>query len=298
MSALLFFPVIGIQMYKTSKVLILLVALSLSLSACTEKKSAGVVEPKIGVKVNGQPISVAELDNRSGRVDDQNKHDVSEAKMKHAVDMELIRQAAVQSKLDADEDVRAKIAISTRTILAMAYMEKQLDAVGNPTEVEITDYYNNNPARFGERKQYEINEFSIQPPAAKVGEIQAQLAKVKKDQEFDQWLTGNNIPHSSSPVTVTADRLPDDVLQKLKDVPVGGHVVLGGNEQMNVLFVLSEHNQPVALAAAKPMIASRLMEKRRSETIDNMVKQLRDKAKVEYVPPYSASGLKTSDSGE
>ena len=73
--------------------------------------------------------------------------------------------------------------------------------------------------------------------------------------------------------------------------------VLGGNEQMNNLS-LRAADQPVTLAAAKPMIASRLMEKRRSETIDNMVKQLRDKAKVEYVPPYSASGLKTSDSGE
>ncbi len=278
-------------MNQTSKFLVLIAALSLSLCACTEKKSTGTVESKVGVKVNGQAISVAELDVRPGHAASDKKHGISEPKMKQMIDMELLRQAAVQSKLDADEDIRAKIAISTRTILAMAYMEKQLAAVVNPTESEISAFYNNNPARFAERKRYQIHEFSIQAPPGKAEEIQAQLGKGKKVEEFDQWLTGNNIPHTSTPVSVTSDRLPDDVLQKLKNVPVGGTTVLGNKDQMNVLFVLAEQTQPITLAEAKPAITNMLMEKRKGEALDNALKQLRDKAKIEYVPPYTAKGL-------
>jgi len=288
-------------MKQTSKLLILVAAASLSLSACTDKKSTGAgesmpVEAKVGVKVNGQAISVAELEAKSGHdPSGKPKQGLTEARMKQMVDMELLRQAAVESNLDKDEAIRAKIAISIRTILAMAYMEKQLGAVANPSEAEISDFYNKNPARFAERKIYEIHEFNIQAPPGKASEIRAQLGKGVKVQEFEQWLKANNIPHSGSPLSVSAERLPDDVLQKLREVPVGGTMVLGGDEQMNAVFVLAEQKQPISLAEAKPAVAMMLTEKRKQESLDNAMKQLRDKAKIEYVPPYTEKGLPALD---
>lgn len=283
-------------MNQTSKLLVLVTVASLSLSACTDKKSTDAAESMpagstVGVKVNGQPISVAELDAKSGRDAGGKKQGLSEDRLKQMVDMELLRQAAVESKLDQDENVRAKIAISVRTILAMAYMEKQLGSVGEPTETEINDYYNNNPARFAERNIYEVHEFNIQVPPGKAGEIRGQLAKAVTPEAFEKWLTANNIPHSGTPLSVSADRLPDDVLQKLKNVPVGGTTVLGGDEQMNAVFVLAAQVQPIGLAEAKPAVAAMMMEKRKQETLDNAMTQLRDKAKIEYVPPYSEKGL-------
>ena len=254
------------------------------------------VEAKVGVKVNGQAIGVAELEAKSGHdPSGKPKQGLTEARMKQMVDMELLRQAAVESNLDKDEAIRAKIAISIRTILAMAYMEKQLGAVANPSEAEISDFYNKNPARFAERKIYEIHEFNIQAPPGKASEIRAQLGKGVKVQEFEQWLKANNIPHSGSPLSVSAERLPDDVLQKLKEVPVGGTMVLGGDEQMNAVFVLAEQKQPISLAEAKPAVAMMLTEKRKQESLDNAMKQVRDKAKIEYVPPYTEKGLPALD---
>jgi EpsD family peptidyl-prolyl cis-trans isomerase len=280
---------------KTGNLLILASVLSLTLSACGEKKPTVAAPSNVAVKVNGQAISVAEIDAKSGHGEGSNTHAISGAKLKSLVEMELLRQAAVQTKLDADENVRARIANSTRTILAMAYMEKQLAAIGKPTESDIKDFFNQNPARFAERKEYAFQEFSIQAPPGKAAEIQAQLGKVKNFQEFDQWLTGNNIPHGSAPVSVTSDRLPEDVLQKVKNVPVGGTAVVGGNEQMNVIFVLGQQSQPITLEQAAPMIPTILTEKRRTEALENMMKQVRDKAKVEYVAPYTANGYTPPD---
>jgi EpsD family peptidyl-prolyl cis-trans isomerase len=278
-------------MKQTAKVLTLASVLILSLSACGEKKPVAVATSNVAVKVNGQPINVAEIDAKVGHEASSKTHAISGPKLKNMVEMEMLRQAAVQAKLDTDENVRARIANSTRTILAMAYMEKQLAAIGKPTESDIKDFFNQNPARFAERKEYTFQEFSIQPPAGKAAEIQAQLGKVRNFQEFDQWLTGNNIPHGSTPVSVTSDRLPDDVLQKLKNVPVGGTAVVGGNEQMNVIFVLGQQSQPITLEQAAPLIPTILTEKRKTEALENMLKQVRDKAKIEYVAPYTETGF-------
>jgi EpsD family peptidyl-prolyl cis-trans isomerase len=283
-------------MNQTSKLLVLVAVAGLSLSACTDRKSTDAAESMpagstVGVKVNGEAISVAELDAKSGRDAGGKKQGLSEDRLKQMVDMELLRQAAVESKLDQDENVRAKIAISVRTILAMAYMEKQLDSVGEPTETEINDFYNNNPARFAERRIYEVHEFNIQAPSGKAAEIRAQLGKGIKPEAFEQWLVANNIRHSGTPLSVSAERLPDDVLQKLTNAPVGGAIVLGGDEQMNVVFVLAAQTQPIGLAEAKPMVAAMMTERRKQEALDNAMTQLRDKAKIEYVPPYNEKGL-------
>jgi EpsD family peptidyl-prolyl cis-trans isomerase len=283
-------------MNQTSKLLVLVAVASLSLSACTDKESTNAVksipaESKVGVKVNGEAVSVAELETKSGHDPSGKKQGLTEDRMKQMVDMELLRQAAVETGLDKDENIRARIAISNRTILAMAYMEKQLGSIGEPTEAEINDFYNNNPVRFAERKIYEVHEFNIQAPPGKAADIRAQLDKSVKAPEFEQWLKGSNIPYNASPLTVSSDRLPEDVLQKLKNVPVGGATVLGGDQQMNVVFVLAAQTQPISLAEAKPAVAATMMEKRKKEILDNTMKQLRDKAKVEYVPPYSEKGL-------
>jgi EpsD family peptidyl-prolyl cis-trans isomerase len=278
-------------MKQTGKLLLLAAALSLPLAACNDKKAAAPGAAKVAVKVNGQAINLSELDIKSGNVAGQAKHAVSDQVIKRLVDMELMRQAAEQAKLDKDENIHARLAIAKRTILATAYMEKQLASIGKPNGDEISAFYNQNPARFSARKQYAIHEFSLQAPPGKAEEIQSQAAKGKTVQAFEQWLTQNQIPHNSTPVTVTSYRLPDDVLQKLGKLTVGGNMALIGKDQMNVIFVLGEKSEPLALAQVEPMIASMLVEKRKAETLERMVKDLRDKAKIEYVPPVTANGL-------
>jgi len=81
-------------------------------------------------------------------------------------------------------------------------------------------------------------------------------------------------------------------LQKLKAVPVGGSAIVEGHDGMHVIFVLdAQPHQPLTLEQASPMISNMLFEKGRKEALDNKIKSLRDKAKLEYVAPYTAKGL-------
>ena len=128
-------------MKQSSKFLVLIAVLALSLGGCG-KKPAGTADSKVAVKVNGESIGVAELDMKSGNMhagmNGGKQHGISGPLLKMVVDTELVRQAAIQSKLDADEGVRAKIANATRMILASAYMEKRLGEVAKPTDRKST----------------------------------------------------------------------------------------------------------------------------------------------------------------
>lgn len=274
-----------------SKMLVLVVVSALSLSACNSKKTSGNDAPKVAVKVNGDPISVTELDLRGGNMHDTNNHAVSEQILKMVIDTELLRQAAIQSKLDTDENIRAMIANSTRMILATNYMKKQLSTLGKPSESDISTYYNQHPERFSGRKAFSLREVAIRPQPGLEAEIQAQLGKSGKVESLQQWLKSKQIPYGDNSFSAASDQIQDDVMLKLKDARVGGYVIAGGKDHLSVIYVLDAQPKPLALVQATPGIAKTLMDKRSKEMIDNLVKPLRDKAKIEYTPPYSEHGL-------
>ncbi len=281
-------------MKQQHKLIVLVAAVTLSLSACSGKESETTANLSPAVKVNGQVISDAELQLKggmhTGEVD--KKHPISEQAMQSMLSMELLRQAAVEAKLDADETVRARLAISMRSILAKAYLEKLLAEVAKPTAADISAYYNQHPERFSNRKQLTLKEVIIQPNTGKEAEIKAEVGKGKKITDFETWLLANKIAFNSAPGTATTDQIPEETLQKLKAVPVGGSAIVEGHDGMHVIFVLdAQPHQPLALEQASPMISNMLFEKGRKEALDNKIKSLHDKAKLEYVAPYTAKGL-------
>lgn len=283
-------------MSPNSKLLFLVAAISLSLSACDGKKTETAVDSKPAVKINGQSVLEVEIQTKSahGGADGKTKP-VSEQSMESLVNMELMRQAAVQSKLDRDPAIQAKLANSARSILAMAYMEQQLAAAAKPTEADILAYYNQHPERYAQRKQYAVQEIQIEAAPDVRAEIKQQLEQLKTLDQFEPWLKAKDIPHQSLALSVSSDQMSDEVLPKLTKAPVGGHVILDSKEPLLVIFVRSEQLQPMPLEQAGQQIGNTLLEQRRKAALDNALKQLRDKAKIEYVAPYTAKGLQVSE---
>lgn len=281
-------------MNQQHKAIALLAALSLSLGACSGNKTEPASGSSPAVKVNGQVIGDAEFRLKggmhAGAADRQRP--VSEQAMESMLNMELLRQAAIEEKLDADESVRARIAVSMRSILATAYLEKLLAGVPKPTDAAISAYYDQHPERFSDRRQLTLKEVTIRPQPGKEAEIQAEAGKAGKAADFEKWLLANKIDFNSAPVSTTTDQIAEDAFQKLKHVPVGGSAIIGGGDGLHVVFVLDAQPQPLTLAQASPMIASMIMEKGRKEAMDGKIKSLRDKAKFEFTPPYTANGLR------
>jgi hypothetical protein len=104
-------------------------------------------------------------------------------------------------------------------------------------------------------------------------------------------LAEKKIPHGSRQQVVAPDNMPEDILLKLYKTPVGGAISLVDANQISILRVNKVQAQPVALEQASPEIETKMLDKRKADVMETALKQLREKAKVEYVAPYGESGL-------
>jgi EpsD family peptidyl-prolyl cis-trans isomerase len=269
--------------------LVLAAAISLALMGCSENKQAAVGD--IALKVDGQSIGVAELGtNPEWKVGNPPPR-ISKSALQRVVDMELLRQAAIESGLDKDEEIRARLAASNRKILAMAYLDKQMAGATEPSDAEIKTYFDSNEKRFAKRKQYDFLEFNIQTPAGKAEEIKNQLKGIKSADAFKTWLNENAMTHTASPASMTSDQINEEMLEKLKAANIGDSIVMGDDKRISVIFVQALQDQPVTLESAKQQISRTIVDEKKVEILEKMFKQVRDKAKVEYVAPYSENGF-------
>jgi EpsD family peptidyl-prolyl cis-trans isomerase len=285
-------------MYRFAKFVMLVAVLGISLSGCGQKKPADKKEDgPVAVKVNGQPIMAADFGIMPGlNGGGPTGRPVSASDMRQMVDLELLRQAAVDSGLDKDEAIRAKLAKapqeSPRQILGLAYVNKQLSSIPAPTDADVVAYYNNNPAQFAERRQYQLGSCAIKGINGKESKIKTELEKSKKLTDFERWLKANKIEHGCVSVPLSSAQADEKLLQKLKNIPVGGKAVIEDSKDlMEVTFVQNMQNDPLTLDQAKPAIVKTLMDKKKTEGYASLIKELRAKATIEYVPPYSASGF-------
>ena len=92
-------------------------------------------------------------------------------------------------------------------------------------------------------------------------------------------------------MSVTSEQVLESVLEKLRPAQGGEIIRLQGEDKMTVLRVNKVEAQPLPLEQAGTVIASQLLEQRQGEAMKQAMKTLRDKAKIEYLPPYQAPKL-------
>ena len=282
-------------MIHSGKLMVLVAVLGVALTACGVKKNTDHAD--VAVKVNGEAITSVELqDNARQHTQIRSGQEVSVPGdvIKSQIDMELLRQAAVKDKLDADKLISARLAESNRFILATAYLEKQMAAIAKPGEAEIKAYFDQHPDRYAERKQYDLQELRIQTGPDNAAKIRKKLGSGKNFKAFMRWLNEKKIQNNGQQLVVTADQMPEEILQKLESIKPGEAITIDGKDQLNVILVNAVKPQPVTLEQASPMIEKMLDKKHKQDGMNDMMKQLREKAKIEYVPPYTANGMTVS----
>ena len=282
-------------MIHTGKLMVLVAVLGVALTACGVKKTADHAD--VAVKVNGEAITSVELQDNArqhAQIINGQEVSVSGAMIKSQIDMELLRQAAVKDKLDADKMISARLAESNRFILATAYLQKQMAAIAKPGEAEIKAYFDQHPERYAERKQYDLQELRIQTGPENAAQIRKKLGNGKNFKAFVRWLNENKIPNNGQQLVVTADQMPEEILQKLQGIKPGEAIAIDGKDQLDVILVNAVKPQPVTPEQAAPMIGKMLDARHKQDAMNEMLKQLREKAKIEYVPPYTENGMTVS----
>jgi EpsD family peptidyl-prolyl cis-trans isomerase len=273
------------------RISLLAATLSLLLGACGEKPAATAAA---AIKVNGEAIGAVEIEAKLqsyAHLPAEQKQSVTHTILTSFADSELLRQAALREKLDADPALQARLAGATRLIMANAYIEKTLAAAAKPNAAEIKAYYEQHPDRYAQRKRYELRELIVLGSPAVLAEVDAKAVALGDLDKLGAWLLEKKIPHNEQPLSVTSEQVLESVLEKLRPAQGGEIIRLPGEDKMTVLWVNKVEAQPLPLEQASAVIAGQLLEQRQGEAMKQAMKTLRDKAKIEYLPPYQAPKL-------
>lgn len=279
------------------KVLVLPLMIAAVLAAgCGDKKGKTTEEGKptqVAAKVNGTELTVSQVNFALQRIPNLDKEQSKAASLqvvRNLVDQEVLAQKAVSEKLDRDPVVVQALDAARRQILAEAHMSRALGATSEPSDAEISDYFNKHPELFAKRKIYRLQEVTIKASEDKKNAIRAQLGASKTLDEFAAWLKAENLPVKVAQGVKPAEQLPTQILPQLAQMPNGQAMVMDSPDGLTVIVLADAQSQPVTLEQAKPAISRLLQVQSRQKAAKAELDKLKAAAKIEYVGEFVDAG--------
>ncbi len=284
------FNLTGQTMLRSSLVIL---ASAVALGGCGDKSAEQKkVATQVAAKVNSEEISVHQINNvlsRAGSIKPEQAKQAGRQVLDKLIEQELLIQQAVEKKLDRDPRVMQAIEASRREILAKAYLEQASGGVAKPDDAAIKAFYDRNPALFSERRIYNLQEVVIAAKPEQAAAIQELLRQAKSMNDLLKYLKDNNIQFNANAGVKTAEQLPMEVLPKLHELKDGQTALLPSPAGLTLVHIAGSQQRPLDEAAAKPFIEQYLSNQKRAELAAAEIKQLKDKAKIEYVGEFAQS---------
>lgn len=273
------------------------VLIALLMAGCSDKKEGATTEgapaSQVAAKVNGTALTVAQVDFALKRNPDLDKEQAKAASLqvvRYLVDQELLAQKAVGDKLDSDPKVVDALDAARRQILAEAFIARKLGTIAEPSDAEVTAYYDGHPELFAKRKIYRLQEISIKAPPEKHDEIRAKLTASKTLNDFAAWLKEQNLPFKAAQGVKSAEQLPKAMLPRLAAMPDGQAIVVNAPDGLLVIVLADSQMQPVTMEQAKPVIVRMLQGEARQKAVKAELDALKAAAKIEYLGEFAEAG--------
>lgn len=266
------------------------------MAGCGDKKDGTAEEGKptqVAAKVNGTELTVSQVNYALQRIPNLDKDQSKAASLqviRNLVDQEVLAQKAQSEKLDRDPVVVQALDAARRQIMAEAYMSRKLGTPAEPTDAEVSDYFNKHPELFTKRKIYRLQELAIKAPKEKQEVIRKQLADSKTLGDFAAWLKDEKYPVQASQGVKPAEQLPQALLPKLAEMPDGQAMVVNTPEGLLVILLADSQVQPVTLEQAKPAIVRLLQNEARQKAAKAELDKVKAEAKIEYVGEFADAG--------
>lgn len=265
----------------------MLVAISLILSACSDKSVAPAGQWV--AKVNDHEITVhqvnAELSN-AGPAATGLPADVVQRRMVDAiVERQLLVDAAAREKLDRAPEVTQAIEQARQQIIAQAYVRKTLGVNLAPSPGDISDYYDKNPDLFAKRKQLEMRQLSVDNAA--VDDHMARIVDAARTlDDVEAAFTANHVKFVKGRLLRTGSDFPPPMRANMDKLLSGKPFVLRTGAGVTVATMSVSGEAPVSLQEATPEIAQYLVNARGRDATHAELTRLRKEAQIEYKSGY------------
>src|SRR6266850_346229 len=277
-------------MVKRYLCLSVLIALVAALSSCGKadvKRSSG----QIAAKVNGDEISVHQVNNAIARSNDIPTDEAKQAAaqtLERIIDQELLVQKALKEKLDRDPQVMQSIEDAKRQILARAYIERAAADSSMESLEEIRKFYQENPALFERRRIYRVHELVVVAPREKLDALKAATAGAKSLQDVTAWLKSQKLVFQVAMSNRSAEQIPLEILPQVAELREGQIAVIPTSRGASVVLLLQAQEASLSEQQATPIIEQYLHSRKQLAVAQAEVRRLREQARIEYVGEFEA----------
>lgn len=268
------------------------VVVSVLLSACGEHgaTNSNKANTQVVAKVNGDEISIHQVNlqlGRAGQLDAEKSKQLSQQILSKLVDQQLLKQQALNAKIDRDPRVLQIIEASKSEIIAQAYLEQMTAKAKKPTAAEIDTFYAEHPELFAKRRLFRLQELVVEVPQAKHAAIEASIKDMTNINDIAAWLKTNQYAFNANSNVRAAEQLPANLLQQLQPLNDGAFVLVKTDKAMNVVHLAASQAMPIAKDKAKPIIEQYFVNINKANLIKAEMEALKSKASIEYVGAFA-----------
>jgi EpsD family peptidyl-prolyl cis-trans isomerase len=285
--------------FKNMYLLILIIAISLTLGACHKKNDqvgASKADTQVVAKVNGDEITIYQVNyqlSRLGQMTQMEAKVAAKQVLSNLVEQQLLKQQALEAKLDNDPNLLQAMESTKRQLLGQAYLESLMAKAPKPSEDEIDTFYKTHPELFSNRRVFRLQELVVSVSKDKFDEAEVALKSMKDIKDVVSWVKGKNYLFTVNSNVKAAEQLPQELLKKLQGLKDGEILFVPRDGSLNIIQIAASETMPIARAKATPIIEQYFLNQNRSNLAKKEVIALNDKAKVEFLGVFSS--MKKSD---
>lgn len=291
----------ALNINKTSIYIFVILSTMLTLAACGKKEGAAekASETQVVAKVNGDEISIHQINfqlSRMGQLSEVQSKQAAKEILARLIDQQLLKQKALEAKLDRDPNVLQALETSKSQILAQAYLEQQMAKVTKPIATEISEFYNTHPELFENRRIFKLQELAVEVSKDKYVEIEEAVKSKKTITEMAVWLKSKDYKFAANSNVRNAEQIPLELLKKLQPLKDGDAVAITNEKSINLVYIAASQSQPIAKDKATPVIEQYFLNQSKNAVAKKEMDALKKNAKVEYVGAFAdmKDALKTS----
>jgi len=270
------------------KRIILTVVVAMMASSCQKKATGQTV-----AVVNGEEITTSELNDglKSDSVlAGMSTKDARTAELQKLVDRKLVVQQARADGLDKSPEFLNQQRRMTEELLLNMLIGKRLNASQVPSASEIAAFETAHPQVFASREIWALDQVIY--PLPKDAAVTAKISAAKTMDEVAQTLTSSGIRFERASRKVDTAMLPDQIFAQISHLAAGEPFIAPGPDKAVANVITGRDPAPLSGDQARAVALDAMRKQTASKIIQDRVKDLRAKAKIQYQPGFEPPAKK------
>lgn len=271
-------------------------SIAAGLSACG-RQEPDAPATEVAAKVGTSTISVNQINQVLGSAATPNASKdalqaAREKVLERLIDQQLAADQATKLNLHTSPDVVTQLETARQDVLARAYTGQLTAALPAPSPQEVSQYYQDNPALFAERRVFNLQEIRVPKATEVIGDLQKLAEQGRSMDDVAGFLRSRQVQFGGGTATRTAEQIPLELLPRVHALKDGQSTVIQAGDSVTFLRVASSQVMPVIEAVAAPDIAKHLSNQRAAAAVGADFKRLREATTVTYLGDFDRAASK------